>query len=135
MIIVVLTVACGPGDDVENPTPPKSVHGWNAFDTGAITIKGEFLLRRGQSVDNGQIGVKVTDVFPVTYHLLDSWEMPKAKVQFFNVADKTPLCEGVFTRGSNSLTTDALCGNRLEWTDIYIRDVNYREGWVFFDLR
>ncbi|HEX6045614.1 MAG TPA: hypothetical protein VFZ22_14070 [Pyrinomonadaceae bacterium] len=132
---MLLTVACGPGDDVKNPTPPKSVHGWNAFDTGAITIKGEFLLRKGESTDNGHIGIKVTDIFPVKYQLLDSWEMPKAKIQFFNVADKTPVCEAVFTRGGNGLNTDALCGSRLDWTDIYIRDVNYNEGWVFFDLR
>ena len=135
-IVLALFTSCfGWGAEIEKPTRPTSVRGWQKYETGSITVKGEFVLKKGESTDNGRVGIKVVDLYPAEHHLLDSPELPKAKVQFFRVPDQTPICEGVFTRGSNSLTLADLCKNNLDWTVIYIRDVNYDEGWVFLDLR
>jgi hypothetical protein len=135
VMLVLFTSCVGLGDEIERPTRPPSVRGWQSVEVGSITVKGEFLLKKGESTNNGRVGLKVTDLYPAKHHLLDSPELPKAKVQFFRIPDQTVICEGVFTRGSNSLTTADLCKNNLEWNVIYIRDVNYDEGWVFLDLR
>jgi|SRR6266404_6952698 len=134
-MLALFTSCFGWGAEIENPTRPLSVRGWQSVEVGSITIKGEFLLRKGESTDNGHVGLKVTEIYPAKHHLLDSPELPKAKVQFFRIPDRTLVCEGVFTRGSNRLDLPDVCKNNLEWTVIYIRDVNYHEGWVFLDLR
>lgn len=135
MMPILISSCVGWGDEIERPIRPPSVRGWQSVEVGPITVKGEFLLKKGESTHNGRVGLRVTDIYPAKHHLLDSPELPKAKVQFFKVPDHTLICEGVFTRGSNSLTTADLCKNKLEWSVIYIRDVNYDEGWVFLDLR
>jgi hypothetical protein len=113
----------------------KQCEPWQKYDTGSITVKGEFVVSRGESVDNGRVGIRVVDVYPAKYHLLDSPELPQAKMQFFRVLDQSPICEGIFTRGGNRLDLPDVCKTDLEWTVIYIRDINYNEHWVFFDLR
>jgi len=123
------------GREIENPTRPTSVRGWKKYETGSIGIKGEFVLKKGETTHNGQIGIRVVDLIAAKYHLFDSPELPKAKVQFFRVSDQAVICEGVFTRGSNRVDLPDLCKNNLEWSVIYIRDVNHDEGWVFLDLR
>jgi hypothetical protein len=130
-----LTSCFGWGEEIERPSRPKSVHGWQSFDTGSITVKGEFVLKKGESIDNGHVSIRVTEIYPAKYHLLDSPALPKARMTFFRIPDQTPICEGVFTRGSNTLDLTDQCKDSLEWDVIYIRDVNYDEGWVFFDLR
>lgn len=123
------------GREIEKPTRPMTVHGWKQYETGSIGVKGEFVLQKGESTHNDRLGVKVVDLYAAKYHLLDSPELPKAKFSFFRFPDQAVICEGVFTRGSNRLDLPNLCQDKLEWTVIYVRDVNYDEGWVFFDLR
>jgi hypothetical protein len=128
--------ACSSWDpEIVKPTRPRSVHGWQKYDTGSIQIRGEFVLGKDESIDNGHVGIKVLDIYPAKYHLLDSPELPKTKIQFFRVSEQTPICEGIFSRGGNRLDLPDTCKNYLEWTVIYIRDINHSESWVFFDLR
>ncbi len=117
------------------PSRPTSVRGWQKFGAGAVSNRGEFLLNKGESTDNGDVGVKVVDIYAAKYHLLDAPELPKARVQFFSVPGHTIICEGVFTRGGNRVDLPDLCQDKIKWTVIYINDINYDEGWVFFDLR
>lgn len=132
---VALTSSCAFDQTIVNPTRPTTVHGWRPYEAGSTTVKAEFVLNKGESTNDGHVGIQIMDVFPVKYYLLDSAELPKAKVRFFRVKDQTTICEVVFTRGGNSLTRPEFCGGQLPWDTIYIRDVNAREGWVFFDLR
>ena len=122
-------------EEIDNPTKPTSIRGWQAYESGSITIKAEFVLKKGESTNNGRIGLKLVDLFPSDYHFFDSPELPKVKVQFFLVSNQQVLCEGVFTRGGNALDVPHLCKSDLEWTVLYVRDVNYPEGWAFLDLR
>lgn len=137
LLVVVMVVTCwGCWDkEIGSPTRPLSVRGWGANQVGSTSIKGEFLLNKGESTDNGIIGVRLIDLYPAKYHLLDAPDLPKAKMQFFKAQEKTVICEGVFTRGGNRLDLTDVCNDFLVWKVIYIRDVNYNEGWVFFDLR
>ena len=129
-----LLSSCGRRAEVNNPTKPASVHGWEAYQAGAITVKGEFVLNKGESANNGVTGLKLVDIYPSKSHLFDSPELPKVKVQFFRVKDQATLCEGVFDRGGNAVDRLPACDS-LEWTVLYVRDVNYSEGWAFLDLR
>jgi hypothetical protein len=134
-MLVSLSACNGWDDEIVKPIRPTSVHGWQKYDTGSITVTGEFVLSKGESVDNGRVGIRVIDIYPAKYHLLDSPELPEAKMEFFRVADQSRICEGVFTRGGNRLDLPDVCKNDLEWTVIYVRDINHSESWVFFDLR
>ena len=136
MLIAALTSSyCAFGTEITDPIRPQAVHGWRSYETGSITVKGEFVLNKGESTNDGNVGIQITDVIPVKYYLLDSAKLPKARLRFFRVKDQTTICEVEFTRGGNGLTRPEFCGGQLPWDTIYIRDVNAREGWVFFDLR
>jgi hypothetical protein len=138
-LLIAFTVAlsgCGGWDpEIVKPTRPASVHGWQKYETESLTIKGQFVLSKGESTDNGHVGIRVVDIYAAKYHLLDSPELPRAKVQFFRVPDQTIICEGIFERGGNRLDLPDLCKDNLAWTVIYINGINHSESWVFFDLR
>jgi hypothetical protein len=120
--------------EITEPTRPV-VHGWKATQLGSITVKGSFILQKGETTDNGQIGIKLVDVYPAKCRLFNVSELPYAKIQFYKVSDKATICEGLFTLGSHSLDLPHLCGDKLEWNVIYIQDVNFKEGWAAFDIK
>ena len=131
LVTALISSCCAFGTEITNPIRPQAVHGWRTYETGSITVKGEFVLNKGESTNDGHIGVQITDVIPVKYHVLGSAELPKAKVRFFRPQDHTTICEVIFTRGGNGLARPEFCEDQLPWTYLYSRC----QGWVFFDLR
>lgn len=126
---------CSISREISDPTRPTQVRGWEPSEVGSTNIKGAFVLEKGQSTDNGKVGVKVIDIYPAQCRLLDSPKMPKAKIQFYKVSDQTIICESTFDRGGNRLDLPDVCKENLEWSVIYVSDINYKEKWVAFDLR
>src|SRR5882724_10312280 len=74
VIAVVMLVACSGCWDTEivNPSRPSSARGWEKTEVGSISVKGEFVLNKGEATDNGHVGLKVTDIYPAKYHFLDA---------------------------------------------------------------
>jgi hypothetical protein len=114
---------------------PESVRGWEESQVGAIKIKGQFVLNKGDSVDNGRFGIRVVDIYPGRCHLFDVPDFPTTKLRFYKVPDQTVICEWIFKPGSGRLDLPDVCGNQLDWSAISINEINYKENWVFFELR
>ena len=97
-------------------------------------IVGEFVLRKGESTNNGQILIKIVDLLPADTcaDKGDALAKRRAKIQFIRSADNAIVCEQVFPIGGGNL-----CGNALEefWiSGIGIRDISIRNQWVHFIL-
>jgi len=64
VIVTQLTGCCSSQPEMQNGPRPQNVRGWQESQVGAITIKGQFVLNKGESTDNGRFGVRVLDIYP-----------------------------------------------------------------------
>ena len=116
------------------PPRPDKLEGWKDFiDDSGMKFHGVLLLKKGESSDNGTIGVRVTEIAEaqpcadvgIEYHR-------RALLQFFTPSDGRVACEELVADGGNS---EIRCGDRLGVDVIGVRAINTAEGWVLFDLR
>ena len=135
VIITQLSGCCSSQPEMRTGPRPQNVRGWQESQVGAITVKGQFVLNKGEATDNGRFGVRVLDIHPGRCHLFDVPDFPTTKLQFYKVPDQTVICEWTFKPGSGRLDLPDICGNKLDWSAISIDEINYKENWVFFDLR
>jgi len=134
--LVFASSCCWP--DSEQPVRPKNVLGWKESTAGGVRSICILVLNKGESSDNGEIGVKVVDIIPAdpcahrgTFH-----GSRRVVLRFFRPSDQKVLYEDTFTEGSGTLDSPHHCGSDVAGvTAIHINAINTAEGWVYFDLR
>lgn len=134
ILILSSLASCCP---VERPQParPNKVLGWNDSYEGGVHSIGILVLNKGESSDNGKIGVTVLDVIPPdqcahpnTYH-----GSPKAVLRFFRPSDGLVFCE--FTAVGDNTNSILDCNPSAGISVIGMNAINTKEQWVYFDLR
>jgi hypothetical protein len=118
---------------VENPS------GWKPFRVGGgISFVGQFVLRKGESTDNGELGVKVMDIMPGPPAPPATTSMEsdgsKAVLRFYRVSDRSVICDFTSEASSTSYDTRYICGGKLPFTNLEVRGIDSEEGWVFFSF-
>jgi hypothetical protein len=125
---------CIPYEEKLEARPPY-VQGWKEVTIeNNVRLIGQHVLNKGESTDNGKLGVKLVDISPpVTCQGLYLWKPParKAKLQFFQPKNNEILCETTVTEGNSVLK----CGGRVGVYMIGVNAINNKEGWIWFDLR
>lgn len=121
--------------EFNEPERPTYAQGWQQRDLGAITLKGQFVLNKGQSVNDGTVGIRVVDIRAGSCQPFREPQYPSAKVQFFSVPDQQILCEDTFPVGGSRLDVIEGCGESLKWDVLGISAINSKDNWVAFDLR
>lgn len=129
-----LSFSCCPAV-INEPRRPEGTLGWkDDFSGGAHSI-GILVLSKGESSDNGTIGVTVVDLLapdpcaePGTYN-----GSPKALLHFFRPSDQKILCD-VTLVGDNK-NSFLHCDSSIGISTIAVNAINVKEKWVFFDLR
>jgi len=115
----------------QQPPKPRSVAGW-ASAVGKDHFFGELLLYKGQSTDNGSIGVTVVDLIPpdpfAEAHTFNS--SPRATFRFYRVSDHSSICD---------LTVDLVngyrtCNDASVPPFINVMAINTKDAWVHFSL-
>ena len=120
--------------EFNEPERPTKVHGWQPFSVSTYTVQGDFVLNKGESVNDGRVGITVVDIFSGTCHLFHEPTYPTARLRFFRVSDRSVICEIVFQGGSsNRLAAIDGCGS-LKWDFIGVTGVNSKDNWVSFNL-
>jgi hypothetical protein len=101
---------------------------------GVRTV-GFFVMNKGESIDNGLLGVKVIDVLPKECKCMSCEPTyPRVKIAFYRPSDNKILCEGEF-QGNASLEIMAKSDPEMGISHIGINAINTKENWVSFDLR
>jgi hypothetical protein len=101
---------------------------------GVRTV-GFFVMNKGESIDNGLLGVKVIDVLPKECKCMSCEPTySRVKIAFYRPSDNKILCEGEF-QGTASLEIMAKCDPEMGISHIGINAINTKENWVSFDLR
>lgn len=122
----------------DTPTRPTIKSTWSESHDYGMTRFGPLILNKGESSDNGSLGVKVIDFIPrsCSSFLSDSPEQPKAVLQFYRPSDHYVLCEVTLSGPANSsIDREEMCGTRTGISVVGINAINAKEGWVSFDLR
>jgi hypothetical protein len=120
------------------PSYPTNVTGWKDYQENGAQQRGNFVLKKGETTDNGKIRIKVLDITaPDPFAESGTWSsLPKAQLEFVRVSDQKVLCTHTYAeREGRRLSAD--CGeNLVEYglLGISIRAINLKEQWVFFAL-
>jgi hypothetical protein len=130
---------CSETPRVEPPYPTE-VSGWNERRARGVTSLGTFVLKNGQTTDNGKLQVKLLDVIPgdSCAEVGTTINRARATLQFVSLSEQKVLCEDSFIETSSMAISGSACGKNLgEFgvVGILIGDINLKEGWVFFELR
>lgn len=121
------------------PNHPTIQQGWHEGRTpwGSI-FYGLFVLSKGETVDNSEIGVKVDDVMPSRCKSAFAEFPDRAQVvlQFFNPSNHQVLCQVILVENSNSsINLPDMCGDKVGIAVVGVMDINTDEKWAVFDLR
>lgn len=122
------------------PTYPQSVSGWKERKEQGVKIKGDFVLKKGNSTDNGMIKVKIMDLIPPDpcAEMGAFQRQARARIQFVRLPDNIVLLDELYAeKGSMTLPTidEADFYEEFGIYVIYIHDINLKDEWVYFELR
>ena len=134
-LLATSSACCSYMGKLNDPERPSNVRRWEEFHVGSVTIKGDFVLKKGESTDNGKIGIRIVQIYEGECQPFSEPQYPKAKIQFYRVSDNSIICEPTLRIGNSGLNYGDVCGTGFEWTTISITAINSREDWVAFDLR
>jgi hypothetical protein len=134
-----LLVGCSQQLQRSEPPYPNKVWGWEYHKEQSLDIVGDFVLKPGDSTDNGKIQVKVLELIPgdKTTDAGTLSYQTRAKLQFIRLLDNRILCENIFPeKGSITLSVPHCKHNLSEYgiLSVYISAINLKDGWVHFQL-
>lgn len=121
------------------PNRPASVRGWQKFnnDQGIHAI-GEFILKKGESTENGKFGVELIKTIAsekCSGPFAENDITPRAVVRIYEVANKRTLAEIKVRDGTSSRlininfpTTEYGVGG------IFPYAINTKDEWIWFEL-
>ena len=137
LIVTFLETGCCVIRQLDQPQPPEHVRGWKDERVGNSIFIGEFILKKGESADNGHVGVKLVDIEHRPCESLLSAEDsdPEIKLQFYDPRNKRVLCETPFISGG-LWGFDAIrgCNKRLPITGMVVYKINSEDNWIHMAL-
>src|SRR5215467_1708469 len=122
----------------KEPPLPTDAIGWKDYQEGTTKLRGRFLLKKGESTDNGKVEIKVLELIPPDCPSeVGSFErQARVKLQFRSLSNPQILCSEVFPEhGGGELISD--CGPIADEHYIWgvgVGAINLKEGWVYFIL-
>ncbi len=137
-LFMALSISCCSSQQLPQPVRPEKVRGWGDVQGNGFTSIGMFVLNKGESTDNGELGIKIIDIIsPQPCAEGGSYAgMPKVILGFYRPSDRRLLCEATFTPGGTLLGNGPpYCSSEVGLSAISVNAINTEEGWVWFDLR
>ena len=145
LVFSVLTNGCCPKSERIEPPYPNELVGWpGRADKGGFIVR-DFLLRKGESTENGKITVRLVELLPgdPCTEAGDFRHLARARVQFLRISDEKILCEDVFgDSGTSTLSASNCQGDpqglaTLSDSGVHAvyASINVREAWVYLQLR
>jgi len=136
LLLLISLLASGCCRTLESdPAPPNSVRGWHEFDAQGIHGVGEFVLKKGQSIENGKIGVElIKTIAPVKcYERFAEQDLfPKAVVRFYAIPGNETLLEVEVRKSTSNSLQPPVADHGIN--AIFARDINTKDGWLWFEL-
>ena len=139
-LCLILSCCC----KVENKQPamPSYSHaGWDRYEVGGIAVLGSFVLKKGESVSNGKIGIRIVGIYPDKCGAIAEIDQRRARFQMFRVSDNHILFDDEAAIGSVNTRKPYGSENEMEISQVYgisvvyIDAINTKYDWVALTLR
>jgi hypothetical protein len=120
------------------PKYPKEVRGWVDDPFDRRLFQGPFVLKKGESSQNGKLGVRVVDIIAekCSARFAELPERAKVVLQFYNPSSNQGLCQVTLPENSNArIDLEGICLGKVDVLVVGTTDINTDEKWVVFDLR
>ena len=116
-----------------DPPFPQNLVGWKYREANDVGIVGEFVLKRGESTNNGELEIKVVDLIPADPCAENGTALAidNVKLGFIRMSDKKVVCEDTYPAVSGACAT-AL--HEFLISGIGIKGINIKDQWVHFEL-
>jgi hypothetical protein len=140
ILLACLTRGCCPESTRIEPNYPTEVSGWQQRHERGLKILGNFVLRKDQMIENGEIQIKLLELIPGNPCVDAGSErhQPRVTLQFVKARDEKVLCEDTFAEKGSRVFSGTQCRSSLTEfgiMGIYVIAVNVKDEWVFFELR
>jgi hypothetical protein len=100
---------------------------------------GQLVLSRGESTENGNLGIHVVGFIPQKCRSLfaEYPDPPQVILEFYRPSDKQVICTVTLDGpiANSTIDREEMCGNRTGFSVVGINGLNAHDGWVSFDLR
>jgi len=119
-----------------NPALPTQVRGWAESDKEyGIKSLGEFVLRKGESINNGRIAIELQDTIRAKTCRGTESTRPGAIVRFYRVADGQVMLQIEMGPGNTRLINfNPDLPNKYDLDTISISEINTVDQWVWFEV-
>ena len=140
LILISLSSAscCRPIDMDSRSAKPAKESLWQSQHANFIDTMGFFVMSKGESTDNGTLGVKVVDILPSKCRsaFSERGNYPKIILQFYHPHNHQVVCEVALDGGSNTaIDIPDRCGTKTDISVVGIAALSVKDSWVAFDLR
>ena len=132
LILFVLTLAvwlsaCCP--QRKEPPLPTDAIGWKDFQEGTTRFRGRFLLKKGESTDDGKVEIKVLELMPpdCPSEVASFEHLTRVRFQFRNLSNQR-ICSDVVSEYGGG----GYCDHIADGFQVRVRSINVKEGWVYF---
>jgi hypothetical protein len=133
ILFLIIETGCCRIRQLDQPKLPDHLRGWTEMRSGNWIFINELILKTGESLDNGDFGLRLTDIQHPPCKSLFSMEDsdPKIKLQFYKVSNNQVICETQLISGG-LWTIDAIptCNNRLPIDGMVIYKINSENRWI-----
>lgn len=134
---LMLETGCCRIRQLDQPQLPDQVRGWQEMRSGNSIFINELILRTGESLDNGEFGLRLTGIEhpPCKSPLSIEDSDPKIQLQFYNASNNQVICETPIISGG-LWTMDAIpsCNSRLPIDGLVIYKINSKDKWIHIAL-
>jgi hypothetical protein len=129
--------ACNCHRPRSQPSRPAGRFGWKTEapdENGSVRI-GEFVLKEGESIHNGEFvltvqNITAPDLCAEAYSASGS---PSVVFEFSRMSDKQKLCTSLSLDGGRGTLGD--CGDKLAGASFMaVHEINTQDNWVHFEL-
>ena len=145
LVVLLLIAFCAAGCCLNasghtEPAYPNDGLGWKDFgsNSGGAVIRGRFVVRKGETTDNGKIQIKVLELIPPDRCAEAGAFNAQARVrfQFVRLSDHRVLCADIFPeQGGVNITPCGAMVAELGVGGIWVSAVSLKEEWAFFEVR
>ena len=139
MIGLAIGGCCLKGGARKEPPYPSVRLGWNEREVSGVHLLGSFVLKPGETLENGDVQIKPVELTPS-----DPCAEPnslvgadRVKLRFIRKSDQKVLCESTFMAGESGALLGGPCGDVAKESDVagvYIKAINITDGWAYFEL-
>ena len=131
-ILAMLLSGCCAADRNNPPMPHDTHTGWQHWKIGGTdaVICGNFVLHKGESVNDGKFGITVIELYPARCGLFNHPpdDTPQVRLKFFRVSDQKVLLDFTYYRGTGDIIPERERQKELPWSVIDITAINSHRG-------